>query len=66
MKKKKTKLLVIDDEVHLTRMVKINLEGTGRFEVLEENHGSRGLATAHAFKPDLIFRHDSFHIHAQL
>jgi len=48
------KILVVDDEVSLTRMLKRNLEATGRYEVCEENFGARALEAARAFGPDLI------------
>lgn len=51
----KRRILVVDDEPALTRMVKLNLERTGDFEVRTENMGSRALQAAREFKPDLIF-----------
>ena len=49
------KILLVDDEHALTRMMRLNLEQTGRFEVREENRGSNALRAAREFKPDLIF-----------
>ncbi len=51
----KKKILIVDDEAGLTRMVKLNLEGTGRYEVRTENKGSQALEAARAFQPDLVF-----------
>lgn len=51
----KKKILVVDDEVILTKMVKMNLERTGNYEVHTENEGSKALQAARDFKPDLIF-----------
>jgi CheY-like chemotaxis protein len=51
----KKKILVVDDEASLTRMMKLNLEATGRYEVREENQGSRAVDTAREFRPDMIF-----------
>ena len=48
------RILIIDDEVGLTRLLKLNLEQTGAYEVRTENLGSQGVAAARAFKPDLI------------
>ena len=48
------KILVVDDEPSLTRMVKMSLEQTGRFEVRTENQGSQALRAAREFQPDLI------------
>jgi len=51
----KKKILIIDDEVPFTRMLKMNLEKTGNYEVCEENISEDAVKTAKAFKPDLIF-----------
>lgn len=50
----KKRILVVDDEPALTRMVKLNLERTGNYEVQTENQGSLALQAAREFKPDLI------------
>ena len=50
----KKRILIIDDEATFTRMVKLNLEKTGAFEVREENMAVAALAAAREFKPDLI------------
>ena len=50
----KKRILLIDDEPGFTRMLRLNLEKTGAYEVREENRGAQGLATASEFKPDLI------------
>lgn len=52
---RKIKILLIDDEPALTRILKMNLEATGRFEVVAENNSSQALKTAKIFGPDLIF-----------
>jgi len=51
----KKRILVVDDEPALTRMVKLNLERTGSYEVRTENQGSKAVQAAREFKPDLIF-----------
>jgi two-component system alkaline phosphatase synthesis response regulator PhoP len=51
----KRKILVIDDEEDFTKLVKLNLERTGQYEVMTENKGLLGLVAAKKFKPDLIF-----------
>ena len=51
----KTRILIIDDEESVTRMVKLNLERTGEFEVRTLNKGRLAIQTALEFKPDLIF-----------
>ena len=50
----KKKILIIDDEVGYTRMVKLNLEKTGEFEVREVNYAPNAIAAAREFKPDLV------------
>jgi len=50
----KKRILVVDDETSITRLLKLNLEQTGNYEVREENSGARVLASALEFKPDLI------------
>jgi PleD family two-component response regulator len=51
---KTRRILVIDDDVQSTRMVKLSLERTGRYEVRELNDPVATLAVARDFKPDLI------------
>ena len=51
----KKRILVVDDEAVLTRMVKMNLERTGNYDVRTENQGSLAVAAAREFKPELIF-----------
>lgn len=48
------KILVVDDEAGFGRLLKLNLERTGKFEVQTETKGSQALNTARSFKPDLI------------
>jgi len=50
----KDRILVVDDEAALTRMVKLNLEKTGQYEVRTENQGTMAIAAVREFKPDLI------------
>ena len=50
----KKRILVVDDEPSFTRLVRLNLEKTGLYEVREENHARQAAATALEFKPDLI------------
>ncbi len=50
----KARILIVDDEVAFTRMVKLNLEKAGDFEVRIENRAAGALAAARNFKPDLI------------
>ena len=50
----KRRLLLVDDEEGFTRLLKLNLEQTGNYEVRVENQGVRAVDAAHEFKPDLI------------
>lgn len=54
MKSGKKRILVVDDLESDTRLLKKQLEETHEFEVAEENDPQAALATAEAFKPDLI------------
>ena len=49
------RILVVDDEIALTRMVKMNLENAGDFVVRTVNQGSAAISAAREFMPDLIF-----------
>jgi CheY-like chemotaxis protein len=51
---KKRCILVVDDDLHATRVIKLTLERTGRYEVREINDSTRVLEAARLFKPDLI------------
>jgi CheY-like chemotaxis protein len=48
------RILHVDDEVALTTIFQIVLEGTGRFVVREESSGAMALEAAREFRPDLI------------
>ena len=51
----KKKILVVDDEIVLTRMIKLNLERTGKYEVFTVNEGAKALSAAREFQPDMVF-----------
>ena len=46
MNKEKKRILVVDDEPSITRLLKLNLEQTGDYEVAAENVPQAALATA--------------------
>ena len=48
------KILIIDDDKDFTEIVKTSLEGSGEYQVMVENKGTRGLYAARKLKPDLI------------
>ncbi len=50
----KKRVLLIDDEAGITRMIRRNLEATGRFEVQEVNIPTDALETARQFLPDIV------------
>ena len=52
---RKRRILVVDDEVELTHLLKLNLEATGAYEVQEENDSRAAVETARRCRPDLIF-----------
>ena len=54
MKPDKRRILVVDDEISSTRLLKLNLEATNDYVVRVENTPSAALAAAEAFQPDLI------------
>ena len=48
------KILIVDDEAGFTRLMKLTLQKTGGYEVIEENDGTRAWETARRVHPDLI------------
>jgi two-component system, OmpR family, response regulator len=50
----KKRILVVDDEIIITRTLKKFLDGTGAYDVQVENHPTQALQAARQFKPDLI------------
>jgi DNA-binding response OmpR family regulator len=54
MKGNKKRILVVDDEASITRLLKLNLEQTNRYAVRAENDATRAMAAAEEFQPDLI------------
>ncbi|MBU0678406.1 MAG: response regulator [Verrucomicrobia bacterium] len=48
------KVLVVDDETGFSKLLQLNLESTGSYEVKIENQGARAAESAKWFKPDVI------------
>jgi CheY-like chemotaxis protein len=48
------RVLIVDNDRDSTHLVKVLLEKTGRYLVLEENDPTRALLSARNFRPDLI------------
>jgi CheY-like chemotaxis protein len=51
---KKRKILIIDDEVAFTNIVKLTLEMRDNYEVCVENNPLQAIATARKFFPDIV------------
>jgi putative two-component system response regulator len=51
---KKKKVLIIDDEVAFTNVVKLTLEEKGNYEICVENDSRMAIASARKFWPDII------------
>ena len=49
------KILIVDDDVSSSYLLKAILERTGKFKALVENESNDALQTCLEFKPDLIF-----------
>ena len=52
--KEKRRILIADNDRNTTHLVKILLERTGDYQVLEENDATRAHLSARNFRPDLI------------
>ena len=50
----KKRILIVDDEAGVTRMLKMYLEETQAYEVRTENQGKRALAAAREFRPHMV------------
>ncbi len=50
----KKRILVVDDEPKITRLIRLNLEQTGEYEVREENHPTHAFTAIREFRPDLV------------
>jgi CheY-like chemotaxis protein len=52
--KEERRILIVDDDRDSTHLLKILLEKTGGYVVLEENDAAKAHRSAHNFRPDLI------------
>ena len=50
----KNKILIVDDDEGISKLVKIILDGTGLYETNVENRSNRALRSVSEFRPDLI------------
>ena len=53
-RKEKRRILIVDSDANTTHLVKVLLERTGRYLVLEENDATKAHQSARNFRPDLI------------
>jgi two-component system, OmpR family, response regulator len=53
-KKERRRILIVDNDPNTTHLVKVLLEKTGRYLVLEENDATKAHQSARNFRPDLI------------
>ncbi len=51
---KKRRILIVDNDRNATHLVRILLEKTGQYLVLEENNSTKAYRSARIFQPDLI------------
>ena len=51
---KKKRIMVVDDDINATRILKVGLERTGLYQVREVNNGSEALGVAREYQPDAI------------
>ena len=52
--KEKRRILIVDNDPNTTHLVKVLLERTGHYLVLEENDATKAHQSARNFRPDLI------------
>jgi CheY-like chemotaxis protein len=50
----KRRILIVDDEVMLAKMLQLNLEKRGAYEVRVANSGSAGIRAAKEFVPEVV------------
>jgi CheY-like chemotaxis protein len=54
-RKERRRILIVDNDPNITHLVKVLLERTGHYRVLEENDATKAHQSARNFRPDLIF-----------
>src|SRR6201984_2735364 len=53
-RKERSRILIVDNDPNTTHLVKVLLERTGHYLVLEENDAAKAHQSARSFRPDLI------------
>lgn len=51
---RKRRILIVDDEVSFTRLLRLNLEYSGDYEIRIENNAERAVAAARDFRAELV------------
>lgn len=51
---RRPRVLIIDDEPKFARLLRLNLEATGRYEARELVHSFQAMALVRLFRPDVI------------
>jgi len=50
----KRKVLIVDDEEDFLKIIKLNLEEAGKFEVMTLSNAKKLISQLHSFKPEVI------------
>lgn len=50
----KSRVMIVDDEEYFLKLIKINLEKTGKYEVMALSSAKDIISQAHKFEPDVI------------
>jgi CheY-like chemotaxis protein len=50
----KRKVLIVDDEVDFLKITKLNLEDTGKFEVMTSSNAKEIMSLVHNFRPEVV------------
>ena len=50
----KRKILIVDDDVEILRLLKVKLDGTGRFDVLQAAGGREAVQKVRELAPDIV------------
>ncbi len=50
----KRRILIVDDEPHVSTLVRLYLEKTERFDVRVENRSAQALTTMNEFQPEMV------------
>ena len=51
----KHRILIVDDEPNLSRLLAAHLEKSGSYQIVTENRSYAAMSVARSFRPDLVF-----------